>query len=80
MCVCACVREDTLHAQVTLWLSLSFANDKRQDIVRGLTGANWYHADQCAAARWSITLKQASEQNELNKEQKVRVLKETLER
>lgn len=56
--VCVSVCEDTLNTLVTAWLSLGFPHDKAEDVVRGLTGADQYHADQSTAEYWSILLQQ----------------------
>lgn len=45
--LCAC--EDTFNPSVTPRLSPGCLNDKGEDMVRGLTGANQYHAGQRAA-------------------------------
>ncbi len=52
--LCAC--EDTFNTSVTPWLSLGCLNDKGEDTVQGITGANQYHADQSAVEYWSILL------------------------
>lgn len=44
--LCAC--EDTFNTSATPWLSLGCLNDKGEDTVQGLTGANQYHADRSA--------------------------------